>query len=170
MKKLLENFDEVIILIGSCENSYVYDWNNPLSTGERVEMIRTSFNKKDLSKLILVPLRDLDNDSFWRDAVINYVPEFEAVYSNNQIVINLFKDYEYTPPINNFFYAPDTIYRKPHKIEILTGFYNLEKYNGTKIRALISNGDETWKKLVPKNTIRLIEELRIDRRLRRPRK
>ncbi|MBI5051568.1 hypothetical protein HZC08_02300 [Candidatus Micrarchaeota archaeon] len=98
------------------------------------------------------------------------VPGFEAVYSNNKVVIDLFKDYEYVPVLNSFFFLPETLRKRPHRIRVLTGFYNQDEYNGTKIRAMMANGDETWTKLVPKKIIKLIEALATPQRLRRPKK
>ncbi|MBI5051569.1 adenylyltransferase/cytidyltransferase family protein [Candidatus Micrarchaeota archaeon] len=37
VKRLLKDYEEVIILIGSSEADFVYDWNNPMSVGERIE-------------------------------------------------------------------------------------------------------------------------------------
>ncbi|MBI2079817.1 nicotinamide-nucleotide adenylyltransferase [Candidatus Micrarchaeota archaeon] len=143
IKKLLGKYDEVIIVIGSAENSLTSD--NPLTTGERIDLIRSCLSEEELSRVLLVPIRDINSNSVWVAHLLSYLPSFEAVYTNNDLVKFLFE--------------------KHSKFNIIGGFHKKELYNATRIRELIKNGDPSWKACVPKEAVRFLESIRILDRL-----
>ena len=101
VKKLLKSFDEVIIVVGSAQESRTK--KNPFTAGERVEMIRLSF-KSELSRILILPVPDINNHLYWVSHILSYVPKFDEVYSNNELVLELFKTYV---PNSDFFQNPD---------------------------------------------------------------
>ena len=134
VKKLLAEYSEVIIAIGSAEE---LNFENPFTAGERIEMIRNCFTEKELSRLILVPIRDINNDKLWVFHVTKYVPKFDVVFSNNKLVKTLFLKV---------------------KIPVKTiGFFDRHKYEGKKIRNLMVEGNK-WKVLVPKPVANFISK------------
>lgn len=86
--KLLRQYDEVVVVIGSAEQTMTFA--NPLTAGERIDMIRSCFSPAQLSRLLLLPVRDIDNHNLWVAHLCSYAPEFDAVYSNNELVRLLF--------------------------------------------------------------------------------
>jgi len=88
LRKLLREYPEVIVVIGSAESAMTAE--NPFTAGERIEMIRACFSPEQLGRLILVPLRDINNHDRWVSHVRSHVPAFRDVYSNNDFVALLF--------------------------------------------------------------------------------
>ena len=142
VKKLLAEYDEIIIAIGSAEEQ---NFENPFTAGERIEMIRNCFSQSELVKLILVPVRDINNDKLWVSHITKYVPHFDVVLSNNNLVKTLFSEA-----------------KKPVKS---IGFFDRDKYEGKKIRKLMTKGNK-WQVFVPKQVIAFISGHRGCERLR----
>ena len=145
VKKLLKNYDELIIAIGSAEAPISQE--NPFTAGERIEMIRSCFSKKELLSIIIVPIRDVNDHHKWVSHAISYLPKFESVYSNNELVRKLFY-YAGTPA---------------HAID----FFNRHKYEGSKIRQIMAMGKKEWQDLVPKTVADFINSCNAHTRLRR---
>lgn len=89
LKKLLKKYNEIIVVIGSAEQTMTFE--NPFTAGERIEMIRACFSSKELSRLIIVPVRDINNHNLWVSHLCSYLPKFDKIYSNNPLVEVLFK-------------------------------------------------------------------------------
>lgn len=140
---LLEKYDEVIVLIGSAETKL--SLQNPFSTGERIEMIRVAFNK-EITRLIIIPVRDVNNHSLWVSHVLQYVPIFRDVYSNNEIVRKLFSDKGF----------------KVHQIP----YVDRNKKEGKTIRQMILENDDQWKKHIPDKTVEFIQSIKGEKRIR----
>jgi len=114
---------EIIIGIGSSQYSGTDD--NPYSFEEREKMINSVLSKTDLNyKIIAIP--DIHDEKNWVEHVKNIVGDFDIVYTGNDWVKKLFEDKEY---------KVKTI---KHNIDI----------SGTKVREMIKNNDDTWKKFV----------------------
>lgn len=127
--------DELIIGVGSADRNY--DLENPFTAGERILMIqRSTFNSK--IPIYIIPYKDIKNNALFICNITALVPPFDTVYSNNPLVIQLFKE------------RSVKVQRPP-----LT---DRKKYQGSKIRALMVKG-EKWKHTVPDPAAAVIEEI-----------
>jgi len=138
-------FDEVILVVGSAEESTSFD--NPFTAGERIEMIRSCFSENqsdhvnELPRIVVVPIRDINNNSLWVSHVISHVPKFKTVYSNNWLVKYLFS--RANAGIN---------------VSKIT-FFDRKNCEGKKIRKMMASGKNQWKKYVPKQVADFIESI-----------
>jgi nicotinamide-nucleotide adenylyltransferase len=145
IKKMLNEFEEIILVVGSAESLISSD--NPFTTGERIEMVRSTFNSELLNRIIIVPVRDMNDHARWVNHVRSYVPSFDVVFSNNELVTKLFQE--------------AGVEVKP--IE----FIDRGKFEGKFIRSLMSEGNPEWKKHVPKQVAQIIEKINGVQRLRK---
>ncbi len=138
IKFILEqpDIDEVIILIGSGEKGY--STNNPFTGGERLEMVTTIVRKNfDIRKFYIASIPDVNRNTIWPANVIDLVPSFDVVFTNNPLVQQLFlkiasKDVREVP------------------------LSKRSDYSGKEIRERMIKGKE-WKDLVPSEVVELIE-------------
>ena len=137
IKRLLTIHDEVIVVIGSAEESNTS--NNPFTSGERIQMVRAAFDAKPLARLIIVPVRDLNDHTRWVTHVRSYVPEFDIVYSNNELVARLFKEAGY----------------KAEGMDFIDRGTNEGKF----VRSLMKRGSDDWKKHVPNGVAEFLESI-----------
>ncbi|MDD5339967.1 MAG: nicotinamide-nucleotide adenylyltransferase [Candidatus ainarchaeum sp.] len=145
LKKLLKKFGEVVVVIGSSEDSFSSE--NPFTCGERIDMIRASFNKGELARIILVPVPDINNNTIWVDHVLMHIPSVHEVYSNNQLVKMLFSK---------------------HGILVKSiDFFDRGTKEGAHIRNLMVQGDQSWKKHVPKKTVEYLDTIEAEKRIRK---
>ncbi len=143
IKNILKEVDELVIVIGSSDNSYSID--NPFTAGERVEMIAQSLKEENLyEKCFIVTVADVNENSLWTSKIISYSPKFEIVFTNNPLVKQLFEKVGF----------------KTNKM-----ISNFKDIDGVKIRKQIVLGNE-WKKLVPKKTIEFLEKIKAKERLK----
>ncbi len=145
LKKLLKKFGEVVVVIGSSEDSFSSE--NPFTCGERIEMMRVSFNKGDLARLIFVPVPDINNNTIWVDHVLMHIPSVHEVYSNNQLVKMLFSKH-------------GTLVKS-------IDFFDRGTKEGAHIRSLMVQGDASWKKHVPKKTVDYLNSIEAEKRIRK---
>ncbi len=138
VEKLLSEHNEVIICVGSAESPMT--GKNPFSAGERVEMIRAAFNEAQLSRILIIPVRDVNDHARWVQHVKSLVPSFSAVYSNNAVVADLFHK--------------TGIPLKPVE------FFDRGPKEGRLIRELMAKGDGEWKKHVPEGTVKFIDSIK----------
>lgn len=145
IKWSLEKADQIIILIGSSQESHTL--SNPFTAGERIEMIKTALSEYEIdsNKYFLIPIPDILMNSVWAHHVKTYVPSFNLVIARNPLVIRLFKE------ANIAVEEPPT--------------FNREKYNSTLIRKMIITGEE-WKELVPSSVYTYIKSIKGDERLK----
>ncbi len=137
LEKIAEEVEEIIIVIGSAQESHTPE--NPFTGGERMEMIYAALSESNLKECCVVtPLQDIKRNSVWVFHLQSMVPRFDAVYSNNPLVVRLISEAGIqirTPPM-----------------------YQRDLYSGTAIRKLMSeNGD--WSGLVPAAVAEFIEEI-----------
>jgi len=144
VERLLELYDEVIIAIGSAESSFTED--NPFSAGERVDMVRAAFTPSQLSRLVIIPVRDVNDHSLWVSHLKSYVPSFRVVHSNNPLVTELF----------------DRAGVKVVPIE----YVDRGLKEGKLIRELMAEGKDEWKRHVPEGCADFIESIKGAERLR----
>jgi len=144
IKKLLKRYGEVVVVIGSSQDQDTPD--NPFTCGERIEMIRSCFNKSELARLIIVPVPDVNDNQVWVDQVFAHIPPVDDVYSNNAMVKMLFSKHGFLVK----------------SIE----FYDRGPKEGTVIRRMMSENDPDWKKHVPKNVDRYLDSIGAIERMR----
>ncbi len=146
ISSLLRRYEEVIVIIGSSEDSF--SGPNPFTAGERIEMIRQCFSKNDLSRLIIVPVRDVNDNRIWVDHLLTHTPLFDQVYSNNMLVKMLFS-----------------------QVGILVNSTKMtereEGNEGSHLRTLMAEGNPEWKKHVPKKLIDFLVEIEAEDRLKK---
>ncbi len=132
-----QDIDEIIVLIGSGEKAY--SLKNPFTGGERVEMmtklVQSSF---DLSKFYIIAIPDINRNTIWPAHVIDLVPPFDVIYTNNSLVQQLFQNLS-------------------NKQVRETPLIERDKYSGKIIRNNIVNGKK-WKHLVPSEVYSLIKK------------
>jgi len=147
LKEILREVDEVVIGIGSAQESHTVE--NPFTAGERVMMVDKALEelKKDIGekKVYIIPLEDVYRNSLWVSHVVSLCPYFDIVYSNNPLVIRLFKE------------AGFRVKR--------TKMFNRMSYQGTEIRRRMICG-ERWEDLVPEPVVEVIKEIEGVKRLR----
>lgn len=137
IRTISEEVDELVIGIGSAQKSH--SLTDPFTAGERIEMIRKSLEDIDLLYYI-IPLQDLEFNSLWVSHVRCMSPKFQVVYSNNPLVIQLFKE------------TGADVRRTP--------LHDRNRLSGTEIRKLMVEGKEDeWSKLVPPAVHNVIFEI-----------
>ncbi len=145
IKKLLKKYNEVVVVIGSSEDSFTHD--NPFTCGERIEMMRACFPKSDLSRLALIPVPDVNDNRIWVEHLFMHIPHVEEVYSNNQLVKMLFSK---------------------HGILVKTiDFYDRGPKEGSNIRKLMSESDRSWTKHVPKQAVEVLDAIDAEGRMKK---
>ncbi|HID42915.1 MAG TPA: nicotinamide-nucleotide adenylyltransferase [Archaeoglobaceae archaeon] len=144
IEKILEEVDELIIGIGSAQESHTIE--NPFTAGERILMISRAIDELNTNKKVyIIPLEDIYRNSLWVSHVLSMVPPFDVVYSNNPLVTRLFSE------------AGIEVRR--------TELYNRKIYQGTEIRRRILEKKD-WEELVPEIIMKTIVEIGGIERLR----
>jgi len=128
VKDILEDYDEVVILIGSAQEGFTC--RNPFTAGERIEMIDQTLKSEGYSRdqYLLIPAPDLHKPLAWTTYVLGLTPRVEVVYTGNPHVKYIF-EWMGLKVVEPRVYEPGL-------------------YNGTYIRRLIFNGGK-WEDLVP---------------------
>ncbi len=145
IKKILEEVEELIIVIGSAQ--YSHNPSNPFTAGERIVMIRSALEdaKVEYSRVWVVPVPDVHLHMMWVSAVEGYTPKFQIVYSNEPLTKRLFMEAGY-------------------KVKSIP-FYERQFYSSTTVREKMLI-DESWKTLIPKTVADFITEIDGVNRLR----
>jgi len=146
IRDILREVDEVIVVIGSAQFNYII--KDPFTIGERIWMLREALKEGgvDLSRVIIVPIPNIENNAAWFGHLRSYTPPFQVAYTGNPFVAMLFRE------------AGIEVRQQP--------MYDREKLNSTRIRELIIKGDPSWEELVPKSVARIIREIGGVERLR----
>ena len=135
VERIADDVDELVLGIGSADDSHTT--RNPFTAGERIMMIRKSLVEFDLVTYA-VPIEDLERNSVWVSHVQSMSPDFDVAYSNNPLVIQLFRE------------AGIEIRQSP--------MFNREVLEGSEVRErMITDGD--WESLVPEAVTEVIEEM-----------
>jgi nicotinamide-nucleotide adenylyltransferase len=142
IREVLRKCDELIIVIGSAEESHTD--KNPFTAGERYQMILSSLTEDERRRVLIVPIRDVNRYSVWVNHVESYLPPFDEVYSNSDLTRSLFEQAGYAV-------------RK-------TKAYNPKNYSATEVRRRIVAG-ESWQSLVPGPVASLLDGLDAKQRL-----
>ncbi len=132
---IAEDVDELVIGIGSAQKSH--DPKNPFTAGERVMMIRHALKDADITHYA-IPIEDLQRNAVWVSHIISMTPPFDVVYSNNPLVIQLFKE------------AGIEVRQPP--------MFHRGGYSGSETRRRMLEG-ENWRELVPDAVAKVIDEI-----------
>lgn len=145
IKDILKEVDELVIVIGSAQNSHTVD--NPFTAGERLIMVRKALEETgiDYLRVWVVPVPDVHLHMMWVSAVEGYTPSFDVVYSNEPLTRRLFMEANYNVKAIRF--------------------YERKLYSSTEIRAKMLKG-ESWETLVPESVAAFIKEIDGVNRLR----
>jgi len=136
VKRILQDNDEVIIGIGSAQ--YSHTGENPFTAGERFEMIKRTLDAEGIRDYHIVPIPDTHVHSVWVSHVKSLVPPFDAVVTNSDLVVRLFRE---------------------HGMKVLSpSLVSREKYSGTEVRRRMLKGGD-WQSLVPSVVADYIKEI-----------
>lgn len=142
---ILQEENEVIIAVGSTQENFTLE--NPLTAGERIEIIWTYLKNRRLQeRAIICAVPDINNNYLWPRHVMSLVPTFEVVYSGNDLVLLLFESVGI--PVKRI-------------TEI-----NRSEYQGKVIRQKILEG-KSWEHLVPEVVFRRLKDLEFENRIKR---
>lgn len=143
IKRISREIDGVIIGIGSAEKSHTLD--NPFTAGERHLMIQQSVDAAAVRNYFIIPIPDIGRNALWASHVASLVPPFDVFYTNNALPRRLFQEagYKVRP-------AP---------------FYERSRFAGTIVRQALLKG-EGWQQLVPKEVVKVVEEIHGVERIR----
>jgi nicotinamide-nucleotide adenylyltransferase len=111
--------------------------NNPFSAEQRKEMILASIDDSMKEKISIYFIPDLDNHIKWIEKIDTIVPNFDIIFSNDELTNHLYSKRD---------------------IQVITiPFLNRDRLSGTTIRDLIIS-DQKWDDLVPKGTKNFLEK------------
>lgn len=142
IKKIQEENDEIIIVIGSAQ--YSNTEKNPLSADEREDMIKRVLEKNNIENFQIIRIDDIDDDDKYVRHAEKFLPKIDVVYTGNSLVKRLFAEKEY----------------KIKDVEIINGI------SSSKIRRRILN-NENWQELVPKEVSDFLEEINVIERIKK---
>lgn len=131
--------------IGIGSSNKPIEKNNPFTADERKEMILSSINNTILSRIKIFYIPDFENHKKWIDNIDSIVPEFEIIFTNDELTKSLYS-------------------KRGKKISSIP-FKDRETLSGTKIREKIIS-DQNWQDLVPKGTIAVLEKMDVLNRLK----
>ncbi len=131
--------------MGSAQFNYIL--KDPFTAGERIWMLREALREGgvDLSRVVIVPIPNVENNLEWLGRVRSYTPPFHVVYTGNPFVALLFREAGYE------------IRQQP--------MYHRERFSSTRVRELMLRGDQ-WEELVPRAVVEIIKTIGGVERLR----
>jgi nicotinamide-nucleotide adenylyltransferase len=139
IKFALRQVEELVIVIGSAQKSH--EIRNPFTAGERIQMIKSSLSddkEVDLKKILLIPVPDVDIHSMWTHQIDILVPTYKVVFSNDVFTSLLFRE---------------------RGIEVINPtLHRRKELSATEVRKRMAE-DSSWKKLVPPQTTKVIEDI-----------
>ncbi|MGC8974155.1 MAG: nicotinamide-nucleotide adenylyltransferase [Thermoproteus sp.] len=146
VKAILEEVDEVVVSVGSAQFNYIL--KDPFTAGERIWMLREGLREGgvDLSRVIIIPIPNVENNLEWLGRVRSYAPPFEVVYTGNPFVARLFRDAGYE------------VRQQP--------MFERDRYVSTRVRELMLAGDPRWEELVPRSVAEIVKRIGGVERLR----
>ncbi len=111
--------------------------NNPFSADQRKKMILSSIPDYMKEKISIYFIPDLDSHIKWIEKINDIVPDFEIIFSNDELTQHL--------------------YSKRNVKVISIPFLKRDRLSGTNIRDLITT-DQKWDDLVPEGTKKFLIE------------
>lgn len=139
----LSKVDNLWLGIGSSNKSP--EKNNPFSAEERKEMILSSIDDNVSNRIKIFFIPDLENHEKWIEMIDTIVPEFEMIFSNDDLTKHLYS-------------------KRGIKIESVP-FTDRDSLSGTNIRDKMIS-DQKWENLVPEGTKKILEKIGAKDRLK----
>ncbi|MFC6836529.1 nicotinamide-nucleotide adenylyltransferase [Halomarina ordinaria] len=137
VERIAEDVEELVLGIGSADQSHTV--HDPFTAGERIMMITKSLSAADIDIITYaVPIEDLNRNAVWVSHVQSMCPEFDVAYSNNPLVVRLFRE------------AGIEVHSSP--------MFRREVLEGSEVRERMANGGD-WEDLVPDPAVSVIEEI-----------
>jgi nicotinamide-nucleotide adenylyltransferase len=137
-----DDVEEVVVAVGSAQKSHTL--RNPFTAGERVSMITKALEEREAT-FYAIPVEDLNRNAVWTTHVRSMCPPFEAVYSNNPLIVRLFEE---------------------DGAEVRESvMFERDRFSGRVIRERMRDGGD-WRTLVPDAVEEVVEEVDGVRRLR----
>lgn len=135
INRIYKKSDEVIVGIGGTEVNYTS--KNPFKMGERIQMVKNTvrFDHKDL---YIIPIQDIQNNALWPSHVDKITPDFDTVFTANNLVYTLFNDDGYNI----------------ERVDLI----DRDELSGTNIRENIRN-NEQWRHLVPDSVVEIMDKI-----------
>ena len=130
-------YGKIIIAIGSAQEKGTSE--NPFDKDERMDMIKLGLESAGIFEYDMVCIDDINNDEKYVTHVESIVPEFNVIYSGNDLVLKLFKQAGYLT--KRFEYI------------------NREEWNGTSIRKMMLEGGE-WKSMLQPEVSTFIDKIK----------
>lgn len=93
LKQAAEGVDSIVVVVGSAQRSHTLE--NPLTAGERVELLMGLARDERLPVDHVVPVPDLDQYHLWVSHVEGYAPAFDRVVGANPMTLHLFEQAGY---------------------------------------------------------------------------
>jgi nicotinamide-nucleotide adenylyltransferase len=139
----LSKVDKIWIGIGSSNKPS--EKNNPFTADERKEMILSSIDTSISNRIQVFSIPDLENHEKWIENIDLIVPDFDVVFTNDELT--------------------QSLYSKLGKKVIPVPFKNREILSGTNIRNKILS-DQDWHTLVPVCTKTVLKKIDVNNRLK----
>ena len=137
IRAVKNRYDKIIIAVGSAQEKGTSE--NPFDKDERMDMIKLGLESAGIFEYDMVCIDDIDNDEKYVTHVESIVPEFNVIYSGNDLVLKLFKQAGYLT--KRFDYV------------------NREEWNGTSIRKMMLEGGE-WKSMLQPEVSTFIDKIK----------
>ena len=132
----------LLIGVGTADESYT--WENPFTSGERIEMIERALAEAKVENTFLIPISDISRHALWVNYLEALLPTFDRVYTNNPLTRLLFERSGYiveSPPL-----------------------FDRARYEGVRIREQLAAGGP-WKDAVPPSVAKYLDEIGAPARL-----
>ncbi len=139
----LSKVDKLWIGIGSSNKPS--EKNNPFTADERKDMILSSIDESISKRIQIYNIPDLDNHSKWIENIDSLVPDFDVVFTNDELT--------------------QSLYSKLGKKIVPVPFKDREVLSGTNIRNIIVS-DQNWQTLVPEGTKTVLKKIGVNDRLK----
>lgn len=81
-------YDRVFVGVGSAQHSH--EPRNPLTVGERFELLQAALDELGIQNVALFPIPDIHRHARWVEHVEGLVPRFDVVVTNNPLTRRLF--------------------------------------------------------------------------------
>jgi len=132
----VDKVDQLIIVVGSAQKSH--EPRNPFTAGERIRMIKETFDSEKIDGILIIPVPDVDVHSLWTRQVDMLVPKYGVVFANDPFTLMLFKE------------------RGVKTIE--APLVDRNEMQATEIRSRMASSGK-WESLVPAPVAKIIKEI-----------
>ncbi len=143
VKQMEKECSSIIIGVGSAQKER--ELHDPLSGGQRIEIINRVLKNRLSIPYDVYPIPDIECYPAWTHYVKAILPSFDRVYANSSAVLDLFKEI------------------RVESVEVEE--INRKEYSGTEIRRRIAEGED-WKHLVPEEVAEYLEDMELKKMLK----